>query len=118
MSLHPYTPLMQSRSGVRPVKTEARVGEQTVPPECESCISMEPARLAHAAMCGVLAVPLFHEKSAHPMSSPKIMRKDGSSFPSSDWWVTRLSVPWACTADATSSRSAPVIAGAIERYRA
>lgn len=62
---HPYTPLMQSRRGVRPVNTEARVGEQTVPEECESCISTEPFRAAHSAIRGVFAVPPFHLKSAH-----------------------------------------------------
>ena len=62
---HPYTPLMQSRRGVRPVSTEALVGEQTVPEECESCISTEPFRSAHSAILGVFAVPPFHLKSAH-----------------------------------------------------
>ena len=68
---------MQSRSGVRPVRTEARVGEQTVPAEWLSCIRIEPARVRHSSIRGVLAVPLFHLKSAHPMSSPRIIKNDG-----------------------------------------
>ena len=68
---------MQSRNGVRPVNTEARVGEHTVPDECESCIKIDPGRLAHSAMRGVFAVPLFQLKSAHPISSPRIIRNDG-----------------------------------------
>ena len=36
---------------------EARVGEQTVPPEWKSCIMIDPLALAHASMFGVCAVP-------------------------------------------------------------
>jgi hypothetical protein len=62
------------------VSTDARVGEQTVPEECESCISIDPFRAAHSAILGVFAVPPFHLKSAQPMSSARIIRKDGSSL--------------------------------------
>ena len=97
MSEQPYTPLIQSRSGVRPVKTDARVGEHTVPALWKSCILIEPFFAAHASIFGVLAVPLLYPKSgygrkkvksvgqsiskahhlspAHPISSPSCRRK-------------------------------------------
>lgn len=36
-----------------------RVGEHTVPPEWLSCMRMDPARAAHSAIRGVLAVPVM-----------------------------------------------------------
>ena len=53
----PLVPKTQSRNGVRPVSTEARVGEQWVPPEWKSCMMMLPGCLAQASTCGVSAVP-------------------------------------------------------------
>ena len=57
------------------MSTEARVGEHTVPPECESCMSIEPGREAHCAMRGVLAVPLFQLKSAQLQTVDKSAAK-------------------------------------------
>lgn len=47
----------QSRKWLRPVRTDARVGEHTVPPECMSIRRMLPGAAAHLSMCGVLAMP-------------------------------------------------------------
>eukprot|EP00966_Prymnesium_polylepis_P096813 2243127-Prymnesium_polylepis.1 len=90
MSLQSKTASTQSRKWLRPVRTVARVGAHTVPPEWKSCISTEPSAFAHASMLGELTVPLLYRKSLQPMSSPRMKRNDGNceaADPDSPCWA-------------------------------
>ena len=90
---------------LRQLTTEARVGEQTVPPVWKSIIMREPSCCAHASMLGVEAVPPLYPKSPHPMSSPSKKRIEGAEEDSEVVVV----LPSACVSSVKVRASKPVL---------
>ena len=71
---------MQVRDGVRPVRTDMRVGEQIGLPEYARWNHVAPSARFIASRFGVAAGDPVRDQSPHPMSSASIMTKEGGDF--------------------------------------